>query len=285
MDALPLLPLQAPLPTLAAPAEALLANSLLPFVLPTLEAPLLDEVPIEEVPEEAVPDAGLLLMYLMDVRPSEPPSLTPAPLPLGEGSKSPLLLTEPRVTLPPTGEGGPKGRIGEQGTIPSSAPNASPTLEAPGFNLPTPAVATPAPVALTIAPPVHSPAWPEAFAESIVWTAEQDVQDAELHLTPKELGPIEVRLRVAEGTAQIVLAATQADTREAIHQSLPQLAQLMAQSGIVLGQVQVTGGSSNTSSTTQNPARPRKNEAAREEPAAVRSLSAFSRQGLVDHYA
>lgn len=59
---------------------------------------------------------------------------------------------------------------------------------------------------------------------------EGGVAQARLHLNPRELGPIEVRIALHQGRTRLDLHAQAASTREAIERALPQLQALVAAS-------------------------------------------------------
>lgn len=90
--------------------------------------------------------------------------------------------------------------------------------------------------------PVGAPGWNGELAQKVVWMATQQQQVAELHLNPPHLGPVEVKLTVGndQGTqAGIQFASPHLATREAIESALPRLREMMADSGIALGNVTV----------------------------------------------
>lgn len=108
----------------------------------------------------------------------------------------------------------------------------------------TPAAAAPAAPAALAAPPtsvdVQLPMAPdaagfgEAFATQVSVLARDGVQQAELHLNPAETGPVSIQI-VLEGTqARIEFGADALPTRQAIEQSLPELAAALREEGLTL---------------------------------------------------
>jgi flagellar hook-length control protein FliK len=92
--------------------------------------------------------------------------------------------------------------------------------------------------------PAGSPGWPEEVGNRVSWMVGQHESQAELTLTPPQLGKIEVSITVSgdQTSAQFVTATPAA--RELIEQSLPRLREILEQSGISLGQTDVgTSGS------------------------------------------
>lgn len=96
-----------------------------------------------------------------------------------------------------------------------------------------------APLPIHVATPAGSPAWPEEVGNRVSWMVRQHESQAELTLTPPQLGRIEVSITVSgdQTSAQFVTATPAA--RELIEQSLPRLREILEQSGISLGQADV----------------------------------------------
>jgi flagellar hook-length control protein FliK len=96
-----------------------------------------------------------------------------------------------------------------------------------------------APVQVTINTPVTQDKWGEEFNEKITWLANKNEQSAELHLNPPELGPMDVVLKVSGDQATAFFTSPHAAVREAIEHALPKLREMMAESGIMLGNATV----------------------------------------------
>ena len=93
--------------------------------------------------------------------------------------------------------------------------------------------------ALPVAPRVGSAEWGGAVGEKIVWMANQSHQVAELHLNPPNLGPLEVRLTISNDQASALFVSPHSAVREAIETALPRLREMLADNGIMLGNVTV----------------------------------------------
>jgi flagellar hook-length control protein FliK len=87
--------------------------------------------------------------------------------------------------------------------------------------------------------PVGSTGWSEGVGERVRWMASQGVQRAEIHLHPKELGPMEIRLTMRDEVAQVSIHAAHATTREAVDASIPRLREMLSEANINLGSVDV----------------------------------------------
>lgn len=130
---------------------------------------------------------------------------------------------------------------------PALADSAAPaqsgvTAAGAAFAVPTPASTSPPSVAAThVAPPVGTSDWAPALSQQIVRLGPN--RDFEMTLNPAELGPLKVRIAVADGHAQIVFVSEHAAVRQALESALPQLRTSFANSGISLGQATVGSGS------------------------------------------
>ena len=87
--------------------------------------------------------------------------------------------------------------------------------------------------------PPGSPQFGPQLGERLLWLVRDGIHEARLQLNPRELGPVEVRLSVGDGAAQLSFSAQHAGTAAAVQQSLPQLRDLLAQQGLQLGQASV----------------------------------------------
>lgn len=93
--------------------------------------------------------------------------------------------------------------------------------------------------AMQIAVPVASPGWGEALADKVMWMSSQGSQVAELRLDPPHLGPLEVRITVTNDQATAVFVSHHSAVREAIETAMPRLREMLADSGIMLGNTMV----------------------------------------------
>ncbi|GAB1232546.1 flagellar hook-length control protein FliK [Ferrigenium sp. UT4] len=94
-----------------------------------------------------------------------------------------------------------------------------------------------------IAAPLGQAQWADDFSQKITWLATQNRQQAELHLNPPHLGPLEVTLKLNGDQATALFSSPHAAVREAIEQSLPKLREMFADNGIMLGGATVSDSS------------------------------------------
>jgi len=109
----------------------------------------------------------------------------------------------------------------------------------------TPAAETPRVMSLAAHP--ATPAWRSEFIEGVRVLANEGAQRAELRLHPADIGPVNVTINLAGDQGSIAFMAANEETRKAIEAALPQLRELLADSGITLGNTTVGQGSGQSS--------------------------------------
>jgi len=150
----------------------------------------------------------------------------------------------------------------------------------------------PAPVAQPrIDTPLGAPGWSTALAEQLVVFAGEKQQIAELRINPPHLGPVDITLTVSDDQATAVFASPHAVVRETIELALPRLREVLAESGINLGQASVTADNPrDDSAQAQSRAgfsagRERPGADAEHTAATARTASGRGLPGLVDLFA
>ena len=88
--------------------------------------------------------------------------------------------------------------------------------------------------------PLTQATWGDDFSQQITWMANQRNQSAELHLNPPQLGPLDVVLKMNGDQATAMFTSPHAAVRDAIEQALPRLREMLADSGIMLGNAMVS---------------------------------------------
>ncbi len=88
------------------------------------------------------------------------------------------------------------------------------------------------------------PQWTEAFNSKVMLLAQGQKQIAHIQINPAELGPVEIRLSVNNDHTSIHFISQHNAVREAIEDAFPRLREMMSQSGINLGDVNVSQHSS-----------------------------------------
>jgi flagellar hook-length control protein FliK len=133
--------------------------------------------------------------------------------------------------------------------------------------------------------PVGTSAWVEELGAQLSWMVNRGIESASLHVSPVELGPIEVRIALHGSDASVWFGAAQTSTRTALEQALPQLRQLFASQGLALADAGVFREPPR-GSAHQAPARSLAPVAAvSEETSRTADTRAVTQLGLLDLYA
>ena len=114
-------------------------------------------------------------------------------------------------------------------------PTIAPPVSAPAHSEPVASAA--------IAQPLSSPVWGDVLGDRVKWMVGQQFQGAELHLNPPALGPLEIKLSMHDGQANLLFSTQHAPVKEAIEAAAPRLREMLGESGINLGSVSVNVGS------------------------------------------
>lgn len=86
---------------------------------------------------------------------------------------------------------------------------------------------------------VGTPAWDNQVTQKVIFMAAGGEQSASLTLNPPELGPMQVVLSVSNDTTNVTFSAAQPEVRQALENSMPKLREMLAESGISLGNANV----------------------------------------------
>lgn len=91
------------------------------------------------------------------------------------------------------------------------------------------------PANATLSSPLGSPGWPHELGQHMVQLVQRGTGQIDLHLNPRELGPVQINLQLHDQTAQVHFLVTHAEVQHAVQQALPQLRDALASQGIALG--------------------------------------------------
>jgi flagellar hook-length control protein FliK len=101
----------------------------------------------------------------------------------------------------------------------------------------------------SIAHPVTHAGWDQAISQRVLWMAQDKLQSATLTLNPPQLGPLQVTLQIENQQATVQFVAASPQTQQALQDALPVLRDMLGQSGIALGQADVSAGQHNSKGT------------------------------------
>ncbi|EFH7941692.1 flagellar hook length control protein FliK [Escherichia coli] len=123
-------------------------------------------------------------------------------------------------------------------STPSPVTAAASPLITPHQTQPLPTVA-----ALVLSAPLGSHEWQQSLSQHISLFTRQGQQSAELRLHPQDLGEVQISLKVDDNQAQIQMVSPHQHVRAALEAALPVLRTQLAESGIQLGQSNISGES------------------------------------------
>ncbi len=132
--------------------------------------------------------------------------------------------------------------------LPADLPLQDAEAPPPAFSLPSiPATAparAPAPLLQTPLPPpdVNGDDFGERFGAQLEWMAAQKIGHARIQVSPHDLGPVEVRLRLEGDRISADFVSAHVETRQALEQGLPRLRDLLGEHGFQLAHAGVGDG-------------------------------------------
>lgn len=106
--------------------------------------------------------------------------------------------------------------------------------------------------ALRVDTPVGQTGWREEMGQKLTWMVGNNKQQAEIILTPPQLGRIEVSLTMNGDQATAIFTAANPAVREALEESMQKLRDVLADAGVSLGQTQVGAESPNQFARNEN---------------------------------
>lgn len=98
------------------------------------------------------------------------------------------------------------------------------------------------PYSTTLNTPVNAKEWADEVSQKIVWFTGRNIQAAEMHLNPADLGPIDVKINVQNDVASITFNVQNASVRELLESNVVRLREMMESNGVNLGDVNVDSG-------------------------------------------
>jgi len=97
---------------------------------------------------------------------------------------------------------------------------------------------------LSLEPRLGATGWDNALGQKVLWMVSQQQQVVELNLNPPDLGPLQVVLSINNDQASATFVSPHADVRQALEAALPRLREMLADSGISLGNTTVSADTS-----------------------------------------
>ncbi len=92
---------------------------------------------------------------------------------------------------------------------------------------------------LQVSTPVGQGEWTQQFNNQVLWLGSQQFKSAAIKLTPAELGPVEINIKVVNDVATVQFNSHSGQVRDLIEQAVPRLREMMQDQGIQLADVDV----------------------------------------------
>jgi len=93
--------------------------------------------------------------------------------------------------------------------------------------------------------PVGHARWGDQVIGKLTWLTARNLSEAEIHLTPPDMGPLEVKVRVQHDQASITVHAANPVVRDQLELHSHRLRDMLEQQGLALQQFDVSGQSGN----------------------------------------
>ncbi|HEY1844055.1 MAG TPA: flagellar hook-length control protein FliK [Buttiauxella sp.] len=100
--------------------------------------------------------------------------------------------------------------------------------------------------------PVGTPAWQQSLGQQLSIFTRNGIQNAEIRLHPEELGSLQINMRMQHDLAQLQIISEHPHVRQALEAAIPQLRAALAESGVQLGQTNVSADSSQSAGVNAN---------------------------------
>ncbi|GEM_PF-2479876 len=87
---------------------------------------------------------------------------------------------------------------------------------------------------------IGAQSWGDELISRIRWQIGQEIQEVKISLNPKELGPLQVNINISDNQAQVHFVTHHGQVRDVIENAIPQLREMMEQTGLVLADANVS---------------------------------------------
>jgi flagellar hook-length control protein FliK len=87
--------------------------------------------------------------------------------------------------------------------------------------------------------PLHAPQLQSRVDDAVRWMSTQSIQTAQIRVTPEDMGPITVHVRMEGDVANVTFSSEHAQTRQVLEASMGGLRTALGENGLQLGQAQV----------------------------------------------
>jgi flagellar hook-length control protein FliK len=91
-----------------------------------------------------------------------------------------------------------------------------------------------------VSTPCGQEGWDQAVSQKVSWMVQDQIKSATLTLNPPNMGPIHIQVQLDQQQVHVQFVSVQPEVRQALQQAIPALEAMMTQSGLQLGQSDVS---------------------------------------------
>ena len=99
---------------------------------------------------------------------------------------------------------------------------------------------------------IDRPGWEQSFANNVSWMNNENVQTANIRISPSDLGPLEIKMTIKQDQLNLSINAHHALTRETLENAMPRLREVLANNGYNSVNVDVSGQQTNGGNAENN---------------------------------
>ncbi len=99
---------------------------------------------------------------------------------------------------------------------------------------------------------IDRPGWEQSFANNVSWMNNENVQTANIRISPSDLGPLEIKMTIKQDQLSLSINAHHALTRETLENAMPRLKEALSSNGFNSINMDVSGQQTNGGSAENN---------------------------------
>ena len=100
--------------------------------------------------------------------------------------------------------------------------------------------------------PIEHPGWEKSFVNNVSWMSNENVQTANIRISPSDLGPLEIKMTVKQDQLSLSINTHHALTRETLENAMPRLKEMLSNNGFNSVNVDVSGQQTNGGNAENN---------------------------------
>ena len=86
---------------------------------------------------------------------------------------------------------------------------------------------------------IHKPEWGGAVGNRINWMIGNNIQSAQLRITPNHLGPVDIKISMEKDVVQVSFVSNHQVVRDALESSVPRLKEMLSEENLDLVNVDI----------------------------------------------